>query len=363
MRADTTPDPTHGPAAHRSKHRQSHDPGTSDHRLRDPEVTDLVGVAYRRRWWIGLVMVVAAASGYVLGSRSPVENKADTTLLLVGSEAGVAEPADPVPLEERQSTVVSRAESRPVEAEVTEALGLRPGDIKSISAESPEAESVVTITVTTVDSVDTAAITDEVAASVIAQQRNAIRERSAALAAELRGSAAAIDAEIAAVDGQLAQLAQEAAALQATADSNPGAPDGIDALAQLSVKNDTIAGLRGTRTGLVTTQSDFERRAREADVSAAASSGGVELESPAGDVSTAHTYPPAQLAVLLASIGLVVMVCASYFTAYRAGAPQRYPVLVIDPAGNGRGAGPPERPSSDGGSNHDEHAAESAERT
>jgi uncharacterized protein involved in exopolysaccharide biosynthesis len=360
MRADTKPDPTHGPAAHRSKDRQSHDRVTSEHSFRDPEVTDLVGVVYRRRWWIVLIMVVAATGGYALGSLSPLENQADTRLLLVGSEEGVSEPAEPVPLEERQSAVVSRAESRPVEAEVTEALALGPDDIKSISAESPEAESVVTITVTTDHGLDTAAITDRVADSVIAQQRNAVRERSAALAEELRGSAAALDGDIAAVDSQVAQLVQEAAGLQAEVNANPGTPAGAEAQARLTVTSERIVGLRSSRAGLVTTQSDFERRAREADVSAAASSGGVELESSAGDVSTAHTYPPVQLAVLLASIVLLAMVCAAYFTAYRAEAPKRYPVLVIDPDWNGRAAGPPDEPSGDGGPSPGEDVAEKA---
>ncbi|HEX5946831.1 MAG TPA: hypothetical protein VFY82_11165 [Acidimicrobiales bacterium] len=347
MRADTEPGTTYGP--------------TSDHRLPDPEVTDLIGVVYRRRWWILLVMVVAAAAGYALGSQSPRENQAETRLLLVGSEQGVSAPVEPLPLEERQSAVVSRAESRPVEAEATEALDLAPGDIKSISAESPEAESVVTITVTTKHGLDTAAITDRVATSVIAQQRNAVRERSAALAEELRGSAAAIDGDIAAVDGEVAQLVQEAGSLQAQVDANPGTVAGAEAQARLTVTSETIAGLHSSRASLVTTQSDFDRRAREADVSAAASSGGVELESPAGDVSSAHTFPPGQLAVILASIGLVAMVCASYFTAYRAEATQRYPVLVMDPDSNGGVAGPPEGPSGEGPSRRDD-GAQRAER-
>src|SRR5690606_33051695 len=145
--AEKTPDTTHDPAAYRTEDRQSHDRGPRDIQLRDPQVTDLVGVVHRRRWWICLVMVVLAAGGYALGAQSPVENKAETTLLLVGAEEGAGEPAEPVPLEERQSAVVSSAESRSVETEVIEELGLEPGDIKSISAESPEAETVVTITV------------------------------------------------------------------------------------------------------------------------------------------------------------------------------------------------------------------------
>jgi hypothetical protein len=355
VRAEMEAD-SYGPAAHRTKDRHTIEPESSGHKLRDPEVTDLVGVVYRRRRWIALIMVVAAAVGYGLGSRSPVENQAETRLMLVSSEEGVSQPSEPVPLEERQSAVVSRAESQLVEADVTEALDLGPGDIKSISAESPEMASVVTIKVTTAHDADTAAITDQVADSVIELQRDAVQERSAALAGELRASAASIDGEIAGLDAQLAQLAQEASALQLEVDQNPGTEAGVAAFAQLTVKNDTIAGLRSTRAGLVTTQSDFERRAREADVSAAASSAGVQLEAPAGDVSTGHTFPPVQLAVLLASLSLVAMVCAAYFTAYRAEPPPHFPALVIDPDGNGRAAGPPERPPGDSGPRHDEGA-------
>ena len=99
--------------------------------LGDPDVTDLLGVLHGHRWLVAAILALAASVGYGFGSRSPVESQADTRLLLVdASEEGAVLPtSDPLPLEERQSAVVSRAESLRVRAEVTEALRLGPGDI------------------------------------------------------------------------------------------------------------------------------------------------------------------------------------------------------------------------------------------
>jgi uncharacterized protein involved in exopolysaccharide biosynthesis len=290
----------------------------------DPNLTDLVGVLHRRRWWIAAITALAALVGYGLGLRSPLEGQADTRLLLVEPSeegAGFSTP-EPLPLEERQSLVISRAESQQVRADVTEALGLEPGDIKSVSAEAAEGESFVTITVTTVDGVDTAAITDRVGASVVEKQREAVGERSNALADELRQTAEDTNAEIAAVDDQLERLSRDIAVLTLQVDRNAGTDASVDPQVALAVNTDKANGLRSTRAALLSTQADFERRAKEADVAGAVSSGGLEVYTPAGTADTARTLQPMQLSLLAASLALVVQVCAAYFVAYRAEAPR-----------------------------------------
>jgi uncharacterized protein involved in exopolysaccharide biosynthesis len=296
----------------------------NDAAIGDPNLTDLVGVLHRRRWWIAAIVALAAVVGYGLGSRSPLESRADTRLLLVEpSEEGTVLPAsDPLPLEERQSAVVSRAESHVVRAEVAEALGLKPGDIKSVSADAAEGESFVTIAVTTVDGVDTAAITDRIAASVVEQQREAVGARSNALAGELRRAAKDTNAEIAAIDAQLEQLSRDMAVLKLDAGRKTGTDASVDPQVALAVKTDMATGLRSSRAALVSTQADFEHRAKEADVAGAVSSGGLEVYEPAGTAGTTRTLPPVQLSVLAASLALVVLVCAAYFVAYRTEAPR-----------------------------------------
>ncbi|MGH2477921.1 MAG: hypothetical protein ACRDIL_21950, partial [Candidatus Limnocylindrales bacterium] len=49
----------------------------------DPNLTDLIGVLHRRKWWIAAIVALAALVGCGLGSRSPLESRADTRLLLV----------------------------------------------------------------------------------------------------------------------------------------------------------------------------------------------------------------------------------------------------------------------------------------
>lgn len=293
----------------------------------DPDVTDLLGVLHAHRWLVVAILALAASVGYGFGSRSPVESRADTRLLLVDpSEEGAVLPtSDPLPLEERQSAVVSRAESQRVRADVTKALGLKPGDIKSISAVAEEGESFVTINVATVEGVDTGAVADQVAASVVEEQREAVGARSDALASELRQSAENTNAEIAAIDAQLAQLSRDIAVLQLDVNRNAGSDASVDPQVQLAVKTDRANGLRSTRAALLTTQADFERRAKEADVAGTVSSGGLEVYEPAGTVDTTRTLPPLQLGVLAASIALVIMVCAAYFVAYRIEAPRGTP--------------------------------------
>jgi len=356
---------SYGPARPRVNGPHANGPTASDPQLGDPEVTDLLGVLHRRRWWIGAVMAVAALVGYGLGSLSPVEARAETRLLLTEtSEEGVlSPPPDLVPLEERQSAVVSRVESPVTRADVTEALRLEAGDIKTISAKAEEGESFVTITVTTVDGVDTAVITDQVAESVIEQQRAAFGERSGALADELRRSAADIDTEIAAIDAQLQQAAWDIAVLQIDVDSSTGTDAGVNAAAELALRIDMATGLRSTRAALVSTQSDFERRAKEADVAAAVSSGGLEVYALAGAEDTARAFPPLQLGVLVASIGLVVMVGAAYFSAYRSEAPTGRYALTTDLGGDGRTAAPCEREQNDDERGDEEEPTPHAERT
>ncbi len=327
--ADSTPQPA-SPPANGAKANDRAVIQTQGNGLRpqpavgDPNMSDLVGVLHRRRWWIAATVAVAALVGYGLGLRSPLESQAHTSLLLVEpSEEGAVLPApDPQPLAERQSLVISRAESPQVRADATKALGLEPGDIKSVSAHAGENESFVTITVTTVDGVDTAAITDQVAASVVEQQREAVGARSKAFADELRRTAKDTDAQIAAVDVQLEQLSRDIALLKLQVDRNAGTDASIDPQVALAVKTDTATGLRNTRAALQSTQADFERRAKEADVEGEVSSGGLEVYSPAGTVDTTRTLGPVQLAVLAASLAIVVHVCAAYFVAYRAEAPR-----------------------------------------
>lgn len=309
-----------------------------DPALGDPNLTDLVGVVYRRRWWVVAIVALAALVGYGLGARSPLESRSDTRLLLVEpSEDGAVSPASgPLPLAERQSAVISRAESQRARAEVTEALGLEPGDIKSVSADAEEGQSFVTITVTTVEGVDTAAVTDEVAEWVVDEQREAMRARSDALAGELRRSAEATNFEIAAVDAQLEQLSRDIAVLTLDVDRNAGTDASVDPQVALSIKTDKANGLRSTRAALLSTQSDFERRAKEADVAGAVGSGGVELYQPAGTADTSRTLPPVQLSVLAASLALVVIVCAAYFAAYRTDAAHGTTTLRTEPVGHGR---------------------------
>lgn len=293
----------------------------------DPDVTDLLGVLHAHRWLVVAILALAASLGYGFGSRSPVESRADTRLLLVdpSEESAVFPTSDPLPLEERQSAVVSRAESQRVRADVTKTLGLRPGDIKSISAVAEEGESFVTITVATVEGVDTGAIADQVAESVVEEQREAVGARSDALASELRQSAEDTNAEIAAIDAQLTQLSREIAVLQLDVGRNAGTDASVEPQVQLAVKTDSANGLRSQRTELLATQADFERRAKEADVAGTVSSGGLEVYEPAGTVDTTRTLPPLQLGVLAASIALVVMVCAAYFVAYRIETPRGNP--------------------------------------
>jgi uncharacterized protein involved in exopolysaccharide biosynthesis len=331
----------------------------------DPEVTDLLGVLRRRRWWIAAVLAVAALVGYGIGLLSAVEKRAETRLLLVDtSEESVESPASgPLPLDERQSAVVSRAESQRTRAEVTRALALEPGDIKSISASAAVGQSFVTITVTTDDGVDAAAVTDRVATSVVEQQRDAVRERLEALAEELRQAATGTNDEIAAVDAQLAPLSREIATLQVQVDRSTGTTAGVDPLVELALKNDQATGLRSTRAALVTTQSDYERRARDADVAAAVSSGGVQVYETAGTVHTTRAVPPVQMGVLLASIALIVMVGAAYFTAYRADVAPRTPAPVVEPGRNGRGTVPRQPRQDDDRRADDGDAAGRAERT
>ena len=288
--ADSTPRPASPPA----NGSESSDPAVihpngnglrpDDAAVGDPNLTDLVGVLHRRRWWIAGIMAVAALIGYGLGSRLPLESQAETRLLLVepSEEAAVLPGPQPLPLQERQSLVISRVESQKVRADVTKALRLEPGDIKSVSADAAEGESFVTVTVTTVDGVDTAAITDRVAASVVEQQRAAIQARSEALANELRKTADDTDAEIAAVDAQLEQLSHDIAVLQLQVDRNAGTDASVDPQVALAVKTDMATGLRNNRAALLATQADFESRAKEADVAGAISSGGLEVYTPAG---------------------------------------------------------------------------------
>ena len=330
----------------------------------DPNLTDLVGVLHRRRWWIAAIVALAALFGYGLGARSPLESQAETRLLLVEpSEEGAVLPGpEPLPLEERQSLVISRAESAQVRADVTEALGLEPGDIKSVSADAAEGESFVTITVTTVDGVDTAAITDRVAASVVEQQREAVGARSDALAGELRRTANDTNAEIAEVDAQLEQLSRDIAVLQLQVDRNAGTDASVEPQVALAVKNDMATGLRNTRAALLATQSDFERRAKEADVAGAVSSGGLEVYTPAGTADTTRTLQPVQLSVLMASIALLVQVCAAYFVAYRAEAQPGTLAPTTEHGSNGRTAAPvPSQDDHDTGDGED--AAADVERS
>jgi hypothetical protein len=322
-----TQPPANGPEANDPAVTQPQGNGLrpNDAAVGDPNLTDLVGVLHRRRWWIAAIMALAALVGYGLGSLSPLEGQADTRLLLVEPSeegAGLFSAPEPLPLEERQSLVISRAESQQVRADVTEALGLEPGDIKSVSADAAEGESFVTITVTTVDGVDTAAVTDRVAASVVEKQREAVGERSNALADELRQTANDTNAEIAAVDAQLEQLSRDIAVLTLQVDRNAGTDASVDPQVALAVKTDMATGLRNTRAALLATQADFERRAKEADVAGAVSSGGLEVYTPAGTADTTRTLQPVQLSLLAASIALVVQVCAAYFVAYRAEAPR-----------------------------------------
>jgi hypothetical protein len=81
---------------------------------------------------------------------------------------------------------------------------------------------------------------------------------------------------------------------------------------------------------LLSTQADFERRAKEADVAGTVTSGGLEVYEPAGAVDTTRTLPPLQLGVLAASIALVVLVCAAYFVAYRTEAPRGTPAPATE---------------------------------
>lgn len=338
----------HGPASPPASGPRGNDPGANGARANglrhndpapgDPNLTDLVGVLHRRRWWVIAIVALAALVGYVLGARSPLESRADTRLQLVEpSEDGAVSPAsDPLPLEERQSAVIARAESPRARTAVTDALGLEPGAIKSVSADAEEGQSFVTIAVTTVEGVDTAAITDQVAEWVVEEQRDAMRARSDALAGELRREANAIDTEIAAVDGQLEQLSRDIAVLTLDANRNAGLDASVDPQVAIAVKTDKANGLRSTRAALLSTQSDFERQAKEADVAGAVSSGGVELYQPAGAADTSRTFPPIQFGVLAASLALVVLVCAAYFAAYRVDAAHGTPTLPAEPGGNGR---------------------------
>src|SRR5690606_37136624 len=242
-----------------------------EHRLTDPNVTDLLGALYRQRWRVAAALLAAALAGYGIGWRSPAETRAGLRLLLVerSDEGLVTAPSDPLPLPERQSALVSRVESQRTRTDAIEALGLGPGDITSVSAEAEEGESFVTIEVTTSEGVDPAAVTNEVAESVVAQQRNAVRERFEALAAELQASAAQIDPEIQAIDARLQQLAQEMAQLQLTVDRATGTDASVDPQVNLTLRNDEATGLRSTRTALLSTKSDSERQDREANVAAA----------------------------------------------------------------------------------------------
>jgi hypothetical protein len=350
-------DSTHGAASPQVNGRDANNPlgnGARENGLRasdpmpgDPDVTDLLGVLHAHRWLVVAILALAASLGYGFGSRSPVESRADTRLLLVdpSEESAVFPTSDPLPLEERQSAVVSRAESQRVRADVTKALGLRPGDIKSISAVAEEGESFVTITVATVEGVDTGAIADQVAESVVAEQREAVGARSDALASELRQSAEATNAEIAAVDAQLTQLSRDIAVLQLDVGRNAGTDASVEPQVQLAVKTDKANGLRSQRAELLATQADFERRAKEADVAGTVSSGGLEVYEPAGTVDTTRTLPPLQLGVLAASIALVVMVCGAYFVAYRIEAPRGTPAPDTEPNWASRTAR--ERPQDD----------------
>ena len=86
----------------------------NDAAVGDPNLTDLVGVLHRRRWWIAAIVAIAALVGYGLGSRSPLEGQADTRLLLVEPSeegAGFSTP-EPLPLAERQSLVISARSRR-----------------------------------------------------------------------------------------------------------------------------------------------------------------------------------------------------------------------------------------------------------
>jgi hypothetical protein len=337
-------------------------PRANDPMLGDPDLTDLLGVLHAHRWLVVAILALAASLGYGFGSRSSVESRADTRLLLVdpGEEGAVLPTSDPLPLEERQSAVVSRAESQRVRADVTEALKLGPGDIKSISAVAEEGESFVTITVTTVEGVDTGAIADRVAASVVEQQREAVGARSDALASELRQSAKDANADIATIDAQLEQLSRDIAVLQLQVNRNAGTDASVDPQVALAAKTDQANGLRSNRTALLSTQADFERRAREADVAGTVSSGGLEVYEPAGTVDTTRTLPPLQLGVLAASIALVVLVCAAYFVAYRTEAPRGTPAPATERGWGSRTAREQPQDDHEGG---DEKIAEVDPRT
>ena len=374
MRPDDDADSTPRPASPPANGSEANDPAVNQPRgnglrpndaaVGDPNLTDLVGVLHRRRWWIAAIVAIAALVGYGLGSRSPLEGQADTRLLLVEPSeegAGFSTP-EPLPLAERQSLVISRAESQKVRADVIDALGLEPADIKSVSADAAEGESFVTITVTTGDGVDTAAITDQVAASVVEQQREAVGARSEALAGELRQTVEETNAEIAAVDAQLEQLSRDIAVLQLQVDRNAGTDDSVDPQVALAVKSDMATGLRNNRAALLSTQADFERRAKEADVAGAVSSGGLEVYTPAGTVATTRTLRPVQLGMLAASIALVVQVCAAYFVAYRAEAPRETLAPTTEHGWDGRTAArvPPQ---DDHGTGDAEDAAADVERS
>jgi hypothetical protein len=304
----------------------------------DPNLTDLVGVLHRRRWWVVGIVALAALVGYGLGARSSLESRADTRLQLVepSEDSVVSSASNPLPLEERQSAVISRAESPRARTEVSEALGLEPGDIKSVSASAEEGQSFVTIAVTTVDGVDTAAITDQIAQRVVEEQRDAMRARSDTLAGELRRQAKAINNEVAAVDAQLEQLSRDIAVLTLDVDRNAGTDASVDPQVALAVQTDKANGLRSRRAALLSTQADFERQAKNADVAGAVGSGGVELYQPAGSADTSRTFPPLQLGVIAASLALVVLVCAAYFAAYRIDAAHGTPTPPAEPGGNGR---------------------------
>lgn len=295
-------------------------------------MSDLLSELYRRRWSVGAVALLAATTGYGLGARSPMESHSERRLLLTDTteESVLGTTLQPVPIEERQAEVTARAGSELTRDRVIEALGLRRGDVKSVSATAEEGSSFITISVTTPAGVDAAAVVDQVGLEVVEQQSAAANERLDALAGQLREAATAMDGEIATVQAELETLVRDIAVLQLEVSGGAGAA-AVEPAVDLALKSDQAAALRATRTELEDAQADFERRAREAAVAAAVKVGGLEVYGPAGDVTTSRALPPMQLGVLTASLAFLVMVGAAYFTAYRAETETVPLVLVTDP--------------------------------
>jgi hypothetical protein len=296
-------------------------------------VNDLLGELYRRRWWIGAVLVLAALTGGVLGARSPLESRSDVRLLLTDTteETALTSALQTLPIEERQTAVTSRVESQLTRDRVVEALDLAPDAIRGISADAGEGSSLIAVHVTTVSGVDASEVADWVAREVVEQQGAAARERLDALGRQLRDAGASMQEEIAALEAALQALVREIAVLQLEVDASEGTGDPHAAI-ELALKSDEAAGMRSTRSALHETQADFERRAREAEVAAAVRTGGLEVYGSASDVATSRSLPPKQLGILAASLAFVVMVGIAYFATYRAEAQMLPLVLVTDPA-------------------------------